>query len=221
MTMYDLVRQFKGVTVWEFSQAKGDIYPRIGKDGICDALSACWINYHAHNDSLANHLRQSGLDNREVMTLNHMIFLHDSLKNRVGASAVTTWLGMHGMISLTSNGNTSDYPDIEYRIVTTLAKSYGCYAFIAFGVKDFVIKRTSGHAVAVWLGGSDYIKGDACFFEPNYGEFWFASKQDFFSFFPMYFQQQRERHGIREFLPQDKKAESWLVSTFALSNRAL
>ncbi|WP_354011625.1 YopT-type cysteine protease domain-containing protein [Endozoicomonas lisbonensis] len=44
-----------------------------------------------------------------------------------------------------------------------------------------------GHAAAVWLGGFDYTTGDACFFEPNYGEIWFEKEQDFFQFFPAYF----------------------------------
>ncbi|UYM17997.1 hypothetical protein [Endozoicomonas euniceicola] len=183
MTTYDLVTQFKGVTVWKFSQSKGEIYLRI-RHGICDALCTCWINYHAYNDSLVNHLRQSGLVCRDI--LNHMIFLHDSFKNR-----------------------------------TPVTKSYGCYAYIAFGVKDFALKRDRFHVVAVWLGGANYIKGDVSFFEPNYGEFWFACKQDFFGFFPAYFQLRRAKSAISAFLPEGKKAECWLVSTFALSNRAL
>ena len=224
MTTYDLVRQFKGVTVWEFNQGNKDInLIRIGTKthGICNTLSACWINYHAHNDSLANHLRQSGLNSREVLSLNHMIFLYDSFRKKTTTTAVTTWLKMHGMISLTSNTDVSAYADVEYRIVAALTKSYGCYAYIAFGVKDLVLNNNRIHAVSAWLGGSNYTEGDACFFEPNYGEFWFEKKQNFFDFFPVYLQLQRKILGISLCLPEDKETEYWEVSTFSLSNKAL
>ena len=223
--MYDLVRQFNGVTTWEFSQSETDILPRTGYTGICDALCASWINYHAHNDSLANHLRQSDLGIQDVVTLNHALFLHDSFSKEPTYRGIVTWLNMHGMVSLTSDENTSDCLDTECHIVNTLAKSYACYAFVAFGVRNLALNSAHVHTVAVCLGeGPDhsrYTKGDICFFEPNFGEFWFESKQDFFGFFPMYFQLQRSWHGISAFLPEDKKAEYCYILTFALSKAAL
>lgn len=35
------------------------------------------------------------------------------------------------------------------------------------------------HAMAAYIGGRNE---DACFFDPNYGEFWFENREDFFFF---------------------------------------
>ena len=207
MRVYDLVRQYKGVVVWKFSQNNREVAWRLGGIGACAALSASWIKYHAHNDSLANHLRAGELGKPDVFTLNNMMFLQDSFESQKNHySAVKGWLKMHGLIPLTVAEGTSVRPDIEYSIVTTLAKSYACYAYVVFGGKK------DGHAAAIWLGGSNYIDGDACFFDPNCGEFWFESKQDFFRFFPAFYQFRRKAR---------KAKEGWLVMTSALSNRAL
>ncbi|WP_444959406.1 YopT-type cysteine protease domain-containing protein [Microbulbifer sp. ZKSA002] len=41
------------------------------------------------------------------------------------------------------------------------------------------------HAVAAWIGAPSSAgqKQDACFFDPNFGEFWFEDKEDFYFFF--------------------------------------
>ena len=60
--------------------------------------------------------------------------------------------------------------NIDNDIVVGMKKFNNCYARISFG------SLKAGHAVAVWLGKSN---GDACFFDPNYGEFWFKNKAVF------------------------------------------
>lgn len=93
----------------------------------------------------------------------------------------------------------------EIQIVDAMRRlrSKGCYVRINFGGRAF--GRTAGHAVAAWLGAPTYrvqvtrpggqltetrvasSAGDACFFDPNYGEFWFQNKNDFFNFFPHFY----------------------------------
>jgi YopT peptidase len=68
---------------------------------------------------------------------------------------------------------------MEHDIVGQLKKFQACYANI--GIRADL---KTGHALAAWIGG---YKEDACFFDPNYGEFWFRNKQDFFNFFPAFF----------------------------------
>jgi YopT peptidase len=68
---------------------------------------------------------------------------------------------------------------MEHDIVGHLKKFQACYANI--GIRADV---AVGHALAAWIGG---YNDDACFFDPNYGEFWFRNKQDFFNFFPAFF----------------------------------
>ncbi|MGL6161658.1 YopT-type cysteine protease domain-containing protein [Microbulbifer sp.] len=74
-------------------------------------------------------------------------------------------------------------PMIEKEITDTLeGYQKSCYARVAFGNRMF------GHSIAVWLGQPiGNSRGDACFFDPNYGEYWFEEKQDFFKFFKAFY----------------------------------
>ena len=211
MTTYDLVRQFKGVTVWKFSQSSGEVSLRLGHKGVCSALGASWINYHAHNDSLAKHLQLDEHGELDALTLQSVMHLQQSFVDTgIELAAVETWLEMHGMVPLNMDIKSSVYKDTEFHIITSLGKVYNCYAYVIFGRS----KRGGSHAVAVWIGGPDYTKGDICFFEPNYGEFWFEKKQNFFCFFPAYYQRQRMKMDMTD-------DEICYVIFFALSNRAL
>ena len=61
-----------------------------------------------------------------------------------------------------------------------------CYVRINFGGTAW--GTDAGHAVAAWLGQPSYSSGgDALFFDPNCGEYWFENKQDFFRFFPDFY----------------------------------
>ncbi len=66
------------------------------------------------------------------------------------------------------------------------AKGKAHYAYITFGGK--VMGSAAGHATAAYIGGPSYgSSGDAVFFDPNYGEYWFQNKADFFTFFPEFY----------------------------------
>lgn len=83
-------------------------------------------------------------------------------------------------------------PNIANEIVDALRKYNTCYARVNFGgdVGVMRLSKDAGHAVAVWLGQPTYSSGgDAMFFDPNYGEYWFEQKADFFRFFPAFYRQ--------------------------------
>ena len=182
MNLYELARAHNGIVVWEFSQNKKEVNRWLGI-GVCSALSASWVKYHAHNDSLANHLGSCGVGKLNTFTMMSMTHLQDCFinKKKGNVPTVKVWLNMHGLIPVRETYGETVYGDSGYHIITTLIKYYNCYAYFASGIPE------DGHATAVWLGGFDYKTGDACFFEPNYGEIWFERKQDFFQFFPAYF----------------------------------
>lgn len=84
------------------------------------------------------------------------------------------------------NASAEKIDTIEHDIVLGMRKFNSCYARVNFGGTAFF--KGAGHAVAVWLGQPSYASGgDALFFDPNYGEFWFKDKQDFFAFFPEFY----------------------------------
>lgn len=142
-----------------------------GHTGVCGALSASWINYHAHNDCLANHLQPDENGALDALTLQSVLHLQHSFVNSGNEfSAVETWLEMHGMVSLKMNIKSSVDKDTEFHIITSLGKNFNCYAYVIFCRS----RRGANHAVAIWIGGSNYINGDICFFDPNYGEAWFV-----------------------------------------------
>lgn len=92
-----------------------------------------------------------------------------------------------------------------------MKKLKSCYVRINFS--GMVLRHAAGHAVAAWLGqptqdritwardritglrpvpgAQDYFhkgtSGDAVFFDPAYGEYWFEQKDDFFHFFPVFY----------------------------------
>ena len=60
-----------------------------------------------------------------------------------------------------------------------LEKVSGAYAMIVLHGAG------GGHAFAAWIGGRGE---DACFFDPNFGEYWFEDKQNFFRFMRLFAQ---------------------------------
>lgn len=131
--------------------------------------------------------------------LKQIAYDHKSLSNMLGSSQtdnIGLWLQMYGVSSTHCNSTRSQWTrigridhekkvavnsltreffagaclNIDNDIVVGMKKFNNCYARISFG------SLKAGHAVAVWLGKSN---GDACFFDPNYGEFWFKNKAVF------------------------------------------
>ncbi|MET4696827.1 YopT-type cysteine protease domain-containing protein [Endozoicomonas lisbonensis] len=151
MKLYELARKHNGIVVWEFSQNKKEVNRWLGI-GVCSALSASWVKFHAHNDSLANHLGSCGAGKLNRFTLMSMTHLQDSFSNKKKGNVPTVkvWLTMHGLIPVmeTYGQSVSVYGDSGYRIITTLMKYYNCYAYFASGVPK---KRACRSSLAGWF----------------------------------------------------------------------
>jgi hypothetical protein len=71
-----------------------------------------------------------------------------------------------------------------------------------------------GHATAAWIGGPSYGSGgDAAFFDPNVGEFWFEDKRNFFEWFKVFYAASYQGFPCRF-------NHRWDVTQWALSNTA-
>ena len=60
------------------------------------------------------------------------------------------------------------------KLTQDLLKVSGAYIMLG------LLEPQSGHAVTAWIGARNE---DACFFDPNYGEFWFEERVNFYRFF--------------------------------------
>jgi hypothetical protein len=209
----NLARAQKGHATWTFSQSDFSVWRYYRTFGICAALSAEWIRYHAAGDSLANHLGGGGVGPLNVKRLKEIALLHGTVSNTGGAAQdrqLELFLQMHDILGLGASkvikyfnsraqkdmtraatapaavDVTGGAPNIDNDIVHAMQKFNSCYARVNFGGKAW--GTSAGHAIAVWLGQPSYSSsGDAMMFDPNYGEYWFERKADFFKFFPLFY----------------------------------
>ena len=213
MNLAQLATSNNGHVTWAFSQSRFNTWRHYRTFGICAALSAHWIKEHAHGGSLANILGSGGIGGLNVAKLKEIALLHGHVSNGDGgsqASDLGLWLKMNDVLPLAKsrtveidsfrfkgwqgrsigrgdmNESSQAIANIEGEMVLAMQDYHSCYFRLNFGGKAFL--RSAGHAVAAWLGGATYSSGgDALFFDPNYGEFWFEDKADFFRFFPGYY----------------------------------
>lgn len=74
--------------------------------------------------------------------------------------------------------------DIVSKGLRHLRNHYGLLGFYG----SALMEKNAGHCTAVWIGHD--LKtgaGDAFFFDPNYGEFYFPKKDNFFGFFRTFY----------------------------------
>ena len=184
------------------------------RGGICQMLAARWIERHAHNSSLASWLSSSGsigkndINPSKVRQLMQQFIATTTLQSGLMTeshsggvcqdTATNLWLESHGIMQCrnikfsgagqfkfnqvqkrvgfrdgTSKGDFAR--DIAINVQRDLQNChYGNYALIS-------ILGFSGHAMAAW------IAQDACFFDPNFGEFYFSDKNAFINWFPHFF----------------------------------
>lgn len=208
MSVDSIARKHNGIKTWGFSQSDFMVWVHYRTMGICAALSAHWIKYHAQEDSLPAHLKgDKALGPLNVSLLKQIAQDHKQLTELSGGQAdnIELWLQMHGVKTINRSLMVRKYarggdimvpgsraheqsamgncPNIENDIVNAMRRFNTCYVRINFG-------KTAGlgHAVAAWLGQPTYGgSGDALFFDPNYGEYWFEQKRDFFTFFPEFY----------------------------------
>ena len=219
-----IARRFNGYQQWGFKQTCFTVlYLTCGNPqtrwGICAGLSAAWIKEHALGGSLVKKLggvrdnvsRVAGITagapyiHLNKPELRGVAKLHaDASSDERGQTAtLTQYLSDHGIVtrkrihnsqwSMNSAAYTAyAQEDIDNSIAEDLERYSSCYVRISFGGTAFGME--AGHAVAVWLGATNE---DACFFDPNYGEYWFENKNDFFRFFRSYYRQCYMRRMMR------------------------
>ena len=185
--------------------------------GICAALSAYWIARHANDDGwLGTDLKGGNLGNLNHPLLKECAALHKQASGN-GAQRqldhLTKWLKGHNVLrdsksymtgtgfgfsgkreiyaynapkSFKKSDGTKD-PDIANKIVSKGLKHLrNQYGYLTFDGTAMLVG--AGHATACWIGHSEKLgTGIALFFDPNYGEFYFEKKENFFGFFrPFY-----------------------------------
>ncbi|AWF81680.1 hypothetical protein BTJ40_13060 [Microbulbifer sp. A4B17] len=91
----------------------------------------------------------------------------------------SAWLLLNRLRVLSSATGRSNRDSLRQR----LEQINGAYALIEmWSSRD---RSQGSHAVAAWVGvqSLDGQKQGACFFDPNFGEFWFEDKEGFYFFF--------------------------------------
>lgn len=215
-TARNALARFGGVQTWGFSQCDYSVWKIIRQnersaDGICKALSAQWIVDHAYGGSLCNRVTDaSGSLNVSAirMVMQNFILARgaqasqtaDFLFNRgllprrssldktvvqhkkIGRKKVEVSTVQHTVGSTDQAGGGGSC-NVALELSEALKKVSGYYTQIDFGAVSGM-----GHATAAWIGGPSYSSdGDACFFDPNAGEFYFESKKKFFDWFRLFY----------------------------------
>ena len=178
-----LARDYNGQCTWDFSQGIPlDFIRGPAGTGICMALSCHWIKYHALDDSLVNHLGAVWNPHRRTyIQFNRHEYqrIADWQRNLANfpnwVMGYQAWFRNQTLDILGQNV----VPMSNAALRPALERINGAYALI-------ILERQNGpdsHAVAAYIGGDGE---DACFFDPNYGEFWFPNREDFFFFFHLF-----------------------------------
>jgi YopT peptidase len=189
-----------GVCVKQFSQGLPPVSGLIGrnadtKNGVCMALVNKWVAEHANGGSLWTWLLDRGGRPDSGKIVNVMINFLDTLKG--GGGATTQWRNSEKYLK-------------QYNVVRRLD-------VVSAGPKDWTYDfgkpgPAVGDACARWLIGHDaksnagyyrsfcfmgsggghittmWLAQDVCFFDPNFGEYWFEKRSDFAKWFRVFWQ---------------------------------
>ena len=182
-----------------FSQALEPTNSIIGKhatsrDGICQAMSQRWIVMHAHGSSLFNWIydKNGKIDAAAIASLSVNQIETETVTKGASGTVNQDWnseryLFSHGLLR-----RTSILPEIDHgfahntRNLITGDKAGGnIFTQMAHGLVSSS-KLVTGHYVMIGISGSGgghcmaaYVGHDIAFFDPNFGEYWFANRQDF------------------------------------------
>lgn len=202
-----------GNVTWTFSQMTPPVDPLIkghktSSGGICEMLSAKWIERHAHDDHLANWLAPGGggggIDASKIRLLMQLFIIGNDMgpgdmigryggPNPDQTMATRMFLESRGL-SLRSGSN----PAVRSAAASTMtsgSRGGGKRRVLASQLARELVKernsagsyRTIGvwgphaaHAMAAW------VAEDVAFFDPNFGEFWFENHTSFVNWFPTF-----------------------------------
>ncbi|WP_431284070.1 YopT-type cysteine protease domain-containing protein [Humitalea sp. 24SJ18S-53] len=207
---------FNGVMTWDYAQSGSTTMWIMNCDsasrwGICKAMAAQWIVDHAYGGSLRNRLTDAKgeLDTSQIkmVTANFLACVRSQgtatseflfsrgLRERMASlqrevtreTTVNRQRVTQRTIQYTSDSMAAvGAGNVAIELTNALRKISNSYVQIDFGRPDGI-----GHATCAWIGGATYgSSGDAIFFDPNCGEYWFARKADFFAWFRFFYQVQ-------------------------------
>jgi len=203
-----------GFCTWQFSQVQDPVKSLICSysdisGGICEMLAAKWLEAHAKNGSIVNWMLDAGgqVNPDRVRQLMQWFVIGTTMRagamagcpgnGAQGHSMVTEqWLRTHGVVRRRHiSGGTPllgggvyhlprnavgqrghPRPNFAGEIARAITNSPGSYKMVGITGPRFA------HAMAAW---SDQ---DVSFFDPNFGEFWFARPADFHAWFPLFWQ---------------------------------
>lgn len=195
-------------------------------NGICQALSAKWIAEHANDGSLWNWLFAPGSTNvKQAAIANLMINFTESvvktgnLANRSLQGKSTggdfyqdfvtdKYLGLYGVIRrqatqsayMGSMKNPLSVGTQGHQLGSRFQQSWLCSKGGSY-ILISVLGKGGGHAMAAYVGQ------DIAFFDPNFGEFWFPSINEFYPWFLKFWQSSGYSNSFDKFylLPYAKK----------------
>jgi YopT peptidase len=205
----DSVAQCGGHCTWAFSQCEPPVVTQILQTadtqiGVCEALAAHWILYHANDRALPDLLFPGG--QLDLARLFKVMTMHTGGIRATSQDAFTTsWLKERGILE--RKGSACYNPSrkfgdqfVEYRGSAPSASTEGATGWFSVNAfLDDLLKnttrardggRTAGayykisfqgmlgaHAMAAW------VAEDLVFLDPNFGEFWFAKPTNFAQWF--------------------------------------
>ena len=216
-----------GFQTAKYSQCLEPINSIIGKhktsrEGICEATSAKWVALHAHGSSLFNWVYDSkGKINRAAI-VNLAFNQIEGETREMGQSgrtnqdwATETYLFSHGVMrrngiipqsshgftnpvrSLTKGDSTAG--DVGHQLATAMvAPKLITGYYVMIGIHG----KSGGHCMAAYVGQ------DVCFFDPNFGEYWFPQRANFVKWFTSNFWLAyrigglNKRFALREYAPK-------------------
>lgn len=213
------VKPFNGQCTWAFSQIKDPVASIIGKDqiskdGICEMLSAKWIETHANESHLSTWLEGAGhaIDPSKIRQLMQLFIIGSSMNRSaiIGnavkggdvdqTQATINWLRAKGIIQRKSIKPIQFLGGASENIANTSTASRAGggdrhdFAQQMANAIAFSMKNGTGsyRTIGIWGSGGGHamaawVGQDVAFFDPNYGEFWFERRQDFINWWPTFF----------------------------------
>lgn len=208
--------KYGGQCVWEFSQIKDPVAGIIGrdkvtKDGICEMLSAKWIECHAQDSSLSAWLANGGqaIDASRIRSLMQLFIIGetmnpgamvgnaDKLLGSDQTRATKRWLEAKGIMQRRSIKPMAFLSGpVNVPNTTTGARGTGSRRNMAQALAtDLASSWRNGsgsyRTIGIWGPGGGHamaawVAQDVAFFDPNFGEFWFERAQDFIRWFPVF-----------------------------------
>lgn len=185
----DSAERYGGEVVFKFSQSKGAFFKQttmhsVTERGVCKTLCDHWMACHANGLSLFDGLYVGGQKGQfNVDMLESIIQLQTDAIVEGPKSAVhqlnvsDKWLRRHGLKRPIVEQVVKDAREDPVRVFMDFITNRKCYLSILMGASD------GGHAVATYTAKDGEIR----FFDPNYGDFRFATHNSFKIWFEQQF----------------------------------